>query len=114
MVRKHEFLNRLAEKGNPRWTKEGFEKDGYQEGNSKWNHKEAEEIYNAFLDTLVEFLVNGEAVCFSGFGKFEIRETKGRSSVGLDLSPIKIPSHKRVHFTQGGRLKRLVDVESGE
>lgn len=116
MIYEKEFIRRLAWKGNPRWTKEGFEKKDWDTGNSKWNIQEAKEIFDAFIETLTDCLADGESVNFRGFGKFEIRETKPRYSVDLERGRILIPAHKRVHFTQGRLLRALVDKEdvSGE
>lgn len=114
MITETEFIKRLAYKGNPRWTKEGWEKIGWEQGESKWNYYEAREVCKAFLNTLTECLAEGQDVNFPGFGKFEIRKTKARSSVNFDQEEIHIRSHKRVHFTQSKPLRTLVDTpESG-
>ena len=109
MITETDFIKRLALKGNPRWTADGWEKIGWKTGESKWSIKEAKEIFDAFIETLVECLAEGEDVKLTGFGKFEIRQTKARTSVGLDQSEIHIPAHKRVHFTQSKPLRALVD-----
>ena len=112
MIYEKEFLRRLAKNGNPRWTKEGWEKIGWEDGESKWSLTEAKEIYDIFIKTLKEFLADGETVVFRGFGKFEIREIKSRTSVDLNNKEIFIPPRRRVHFTQGRDLKHLVSGES--
>lgn len=110
MIYEKEFIRRLAWKGNPRWTKEGFEKKNWDIGESKWNYEEARDVFNAFIETMMDFLSEGETVNLRGFGKFEIRETKARTSVNLDNTEIHIPSHKRVHFTQSKTLRQIVDT----
>lgn len=110
MVNESDFIKRLALKGNPRWTKEGWEKEGWAEGKSKWNLQEAKEVFDAFVDTMMECLAEGEDVKLKGFGKFEIRTTKARLSMGFDKDEISIRPHKRVHFTQSKILKQLVDT----
>lgn len=112
MIYEKEFIRRLAKKGNPRWTKEGFEKKGWDTGESKWNYEEAREVYDAFIETMMDFLSDGEDINLRGFGKFEIRQSKARASISLDKEGIHIPSHKRVHFTQSKTLRRIVDVDA--
>ncbi|MBQ8541721.1 MAG: HU family DNA-binding protein [Clostridia bacterium] len=62
--------------------------------------KETEEIFNAFLDTIVDTVNSGEKVQLVGFGTFEVKTRAGRickvpgTNVEVTVPDSKIPTFK--------------------
>jgi DNA-binding protein HU-beta len=88
---KSEFVSKVAEK-------------------TELTKKDAESAVNAFLATVEESLVAGEAVSFVGFGSFEVRERaarKGRNpqtGAEIEIAASKVPA-----FKPGKSLKDAVN-----
>lgn len=72
--------------------------------------RDVEEIINAFLDLIIEKLSANEAINLSGFGKFEVRERKGRRGVNPrnPSQEIQVPSVRVAKFRPGKTLKEAV------
>lgn len=71
---------------------------------------QAKVIVDAMLDILTENIQNGVKVNLTGFGSFEVRETKSRNGVNpRTLEKITIPASKRVAFKAGSSLKRAIE-----
>ncbi len=73
---------------------------------------DAERKLDAVLDLFEEVLVKGEEVNFTGWGKFEVKETAER----LGRNPktgeeVKIPAKKVVKFKAGKGLADKVDAK---
>ena len=81
MLTKHEFIKRMAEKGN-----------------IKICH--AEKYTNLFIDTLKEAIKEEGGVKLAGFGKFLVKEYKEKMMRNPKTDePVKVPQHKKVRFT---------------
>jgi len=71
--------------------------------------KDAEDIINAFLDSVKNSLKKGEKVSIAGFGNFEIRERSARvgrnprTGESMNIAASKVPA-----FKAGKELKELV------
>jgi DNA-binding protein HU-beta len=90
-VTKAEFIDRVAEKT----------------GLSK---RAAAEAVDAFLDTVEEALKRGDAVTFTGFGKFSTQRRAARMGVN-PRNPgqkVQIPAATVPKFTAGSALKSAV------
>lgn len=88
---KEQFVNRMAKKG-------GIKKI------------EANRYLTLFIDTLLECLKEDGMVKFTGFGKFEVKDTKER--VGRNPQNGKectIPKHKAVKFRAGEKLNKVMN-----
>lgn len=57
-ISKHKFIDRLCE-------------------NSNYSRKEASDIYELFINTLLKEILAGNQVCLIGLGKFELKSHKG-------------------------------------
>ena len=72
---------------------------------------DAERKLDAILDLFEEVLVKGEEVNFTGWGKFEVKETAARvgrnPKTGEEIS---IPAKKVVKFKAGKALADKVDA----
>lgn len=72
------------------------------------NRVQTEDILNCFLDTICEYLSNGEKVVISGFGTFEIRyriqRTGKNPRTGEEMI---IPGQKTPAFRAGRGLKQI-------
>ncbi len=85
-VKKKEFADRMAENG----------------GTTK---KAAYKAVDAFIDTLMDYLNEGEKVMFMGFGRFEMRTAKER--IGRNpktREEYMIPEHEKVKFVSSEGL----------
>ncbi len=88
---KQEFVGRVASK-------------------SGLSHREAAKAVDAFLDSVTEALKDGEAVSFTGFGKFSTADRKAREGVN-PRSPgqkVQIPAARVPKFSAGSALKSAV------
>ena len=88
---KEQFIDRMAKKG-------GIKKI------------EAYRYVNLFIDTLLECLKDEGMVKFTGFGKFEVKDTKervGRNPMNGNICII--PKHKAVKFKAGEKLNKVMN-----
>lgn len=88
---KEQFANRMAKNG-------GIKK------------MEADRYVNLFINTLLESLKEEGMVKFTGFGKFEVKDTKER--VGRNPqngNEYMIPAHKVVKFKAGEKLNKIMN-----
>ena len=70
------------------------------------NKKQAEAALNAFTDTIVEALKEGDKVQMMGFGTFEIKERAARTGrKPATGEAIEIPAKKLPSFKAGKGLK---------
>lgn len=89
-------------------TKEQFAKRMAEKGGIK--KIEAYRYMNLFIDTLLECLKDEGMVKFTGFGKFEVKDTKER--VGRNPQNGKeytISKHKAVKFRAGEKLNKVMN-----
>ncbi len=72
--------------------------------------RDVEEIINSFLELMIEKLSMDETLNLSGFGKFEVRERKGRRGVNPrnPNQEIQVPSVRVAKFRPGKTLKEAV------
>jgi DNA-binding protein HU-beta len=90
IMNKTEFINAVAEKA-------GITK------------AEAQRTVNTVLDTITETLASGDRLVLTGFGSFEVRDTKERQGVNpRTKEKITIPASKRPAFSAGAELKKAV------
>lgn len=93
MYSKDEFVRRMAKKG--------------------YTLKDCGQVVDDMIETIREILIEGDGVKFRGFGTFEVRERKARTSVSpTTKEKIEIPAFNAVHFGVGSLLKR--EVKNGE
>ena len=72
--------------------------------------KDAENLFNAYVDVKTEALVSEEEVQLIGFGKFEVVNTPAKTGRNpQNGQPIQIPAKKVVKFRVGKRLKDAVN-----
>lgn len=89
MLQKKDFIERLAAKG--------------------YTKADAAVVIDDFILTLKEALIQKESVAFHGFGKFEVREHKGRQVVSPTSGElVDVPNFLVPTFTAGDSLKRAV------
>jgi len=73
---------------------------------SELNKKQAEAALNAFTDTIVEALKEGDKVQLMGFGTFEIKERAARTGRKPSTGEtIEIPAKKNPVFKAGKGFK---------
>lgn len=72
--------------------------------------RDVEEVINSFLDLMIAKLSLDETLNLSGFGKFEVRERKGRRGVNprKPSEEIQVPSVRVAKFRPGKTLKEAV------
>jgi len=71
--------------------------------------KDTEAVVDAFLDVLADTLLKEGRVALTGFGVFQVKETKERTGVKPGTTEkIKIPARKRVVFRASSELKKKV------
>lgn len=88
---KAEFIDKVAEKAN-------------------LTKKEAGAAVDAFLETVQDALKRGEAITFTGFGKFHVQRRAARTGVN-PRNPgqkVEIPAATVPKFTAGSSLKAAV------
>lgn len=77
---------------------------------SELNKKEVEKVLNAFTDTIIETLRNGDKVQLVGFGSFEVIERAARTGRNpQDSSIIEIPASKTPKFKVSKSLKIAIN-----
>ena len=73
------------------------------------NKKEAAKALGAVLDAITDTLAAGDAVSFTGFGKFSVAERKSRQGVNPRTGErIFIPGANVPRFSAGSALKSKV------
>ena len=89
-IKKKEFADRMAENG----------------GMTK---KAAYKAVDVFIETLMDYLSEGEKVMFMGFGRFEMRTAKERIGRNPNTKEeYMIPEHEKVKFvTSEGLADRI-------
>jgi DNA-binding protein HU-beta len=71
--------------------------------------RDAGSAVDAFLDSITECLVSGEAVSFTGFGKFSPQQRKARQGVNPRTGEkVTIPAAKVPKFSAGTALKQAL------
>jgi nucleoid DNA-binding protein len=73
-------------------------------------------VIQSFLDTMTDYLAEGDRLEFRDFGVFEVVERKqkiGRNPKNADV-PIVIPARPAVKFTPGKRMKELIEGTPSE
>ena len=84
-----EFIRRMAKKG--------------------YTLKDCGQVIDDIFDTIREIMIEGDGVKFRGFGAFEVRERKARTSISpTTKEKVEIPAGKGVHFTVSSLLRREV------
>jgi DNA-binding protein HU-beta len=77
--------------------------------------RDATKAVDAFLDSVSEALRSGEAVSFSGFGKFSSQERKERQGVNPRTKErVQIPAAKVPKFSAGSALKESMGARAAE
>ena len=78
--------------------------------------KRAEDIVNAFFDSMTDALLQDERIEVRGFGSFSIREYDSR--VGRNPrtgAKVKVAEKRSIHFKVGKELReRVAEVETEE
>jgi DNA-binding protein HU-beta len=70
----------------------------------------AKKVIDAMVDVMIENISHGVKVNLTGFGAFELRESKARYGINpRTLERIKIPAARRPAFRAGAALKRAID-----
>ncbi len=76
----------------------------------KITKKDAETYLNAFLDSIMDALVNGERVVVQGFGSFKINELKARTAKKpITGELIQLPIRRKITFHAGKELRERVN-----
>jgi DNA-binding protein HU-beta len=80
---------------------------------SNLTKKDSEKALNAFIESVIETLKNGDKVQLTGFGTFEVHdraERKGRNpQTGKEIV---IPATKAPAFKAGTELKKVVSGQA--
>lgn len=75
--------------------------------------KDAEEVVNTFLESIIDALNRGEGVELRGFGSFRIRSRGPR--IGRNPrtgASVKVPSKRVPYFKVGKQLKDMINRQS--
>ena len=71
--------------------------------------RDATKAVDAFLDSVTDALKSGEAVSFTGFGKFSAQQRKERQGVNPRTGQrVTIPAARVPKFSAGSALKQAV------
>jgi len=74
------------------------------------NKKQAEEIVNTFLESIIDSLNRGEGVELRGFGSFRIRSRGPRMGRNPRTGEsVKVPAKKVPYFKVGRHLKEMIN-----
>ena len=78
------------------------------------NKRQAEDMLDCAVDTIMKTIKAGDEVTLTGFGTFSARMRKGRTGVNPQkiAEPIKIPDTLVVKFKAGRRLKDYLKSKS--
>lgn len=72
--------------------------------------KDCEVVVNLVFDTMLEHLSKGENVLVTGFGTFELKETKSKEIIDLNSKEkISIPSQKAIKFRLAKKAKEKIN-----
>ncbi len=72
--------------------------------------KDATEVVDAVLGTVVDALAHGEEVSIAGFGKFVVKRRAARESINPRTKEVvKVPASKAPVFKAGKALKEVVN-----
>ncbi len=84
--------------------------------NLEFSKKDADELVNAFLESIVEALRTGDGVELRGFGSFRLRDRKARQGRNpRSGQTIQVPPKRVVYFKLGKELRnRLIDEGDDE
>lgn len=78
------------------------------------NKREAKDMVDLFFEEIKHSLDHGEQVKLSGFGKFELRDKKGRPGRNPKTGKeIPITARRVVTFRSGQKLKARVEAYAG-
>ena len=78
--------------------------------NSDLSRADIKRVVQAFLDSVIEELAQGNRLEFRDFGVFEIRERAARVAQNpKTLEPVNVPSRKTVKFKSGRLMKTSVE-----
>ena len=77
---------------------------------SQLSNRDAQKAVEAFLETITDTLRSGGDVTFTGFGKFQTQERKGRTGVNPrnPTEKVHIPAARVPKFSAGSALKAAV------
>lgn len=79
-------------------------------GKADVTKKAASDVLDAFLDTVIDAVANGEKVTLVGFGSFEARQRKEREGRNPATGePLKIAASTIPAFSPGKLFKEKVD-----
>lgn len=71
---------------------------------------QAKKVLDAMVEVMIENIANGVKVNLTGFGAFELRESKARYGINpRTLERIRIPAATRPAFRAGAALKRAIE-----
>lgn len=74
-----------------------------------YTKKDAKQIVDDMLSTLMECMAEGDEVHFHGFGTFSVIDVADRESIDMQSQErIIIPGHKAPKFQPGKSLRRAV------
>ncbi len=81
--------------------------------NLEFSKKDADELVNTFLDSIIGALRNGDGVELRGFGSFRLRDRKARQGRNpRSGETIAVPSKRVVYFKLGKELRsKLIDED---
>lgn len=83
--------------------------------NLEFSKKDADLLVNAFLDSIVESLREGEGVELRGFGSFRLRDRRARQGRNpRSGQSIQVPPKRVVYFKLGKELRSKLIDEDGE
>lgn len=83
--------------------------------NSDLSRADIKRVVQAFLDSVIEELAQGNRLEFRDFGVFEIRERAARVAQNpKTLEPVNVPSRKTVKFKSGRLMKTSVEGTTEE
>lgn len=72
--------------------------------------KDVNEVVNVFLDEINENLKNSGKVILTGFGSFQVVQTKERSGRNPQTgAPMQIPAKNKIKFVAGKELKDFLN-----
>jgi len=70
---------------------------------------EAESAVDAVVETITETIAGGDAISFTGFGKFSVSDRAARAGINPSTrEPIQIPATRVPKFSAGSQLKQAV------
>jgi integration host factor subunit beta len=83
--------------------------------NLEFSKKDADLLVNAFLDSVVEALREGDGVELRGFGSFRLRDRRARQGRNpRSGQAIQVPPKRVVYFKLGKELRSKLIDEAGD